>query len=565
MEQSAIDALKENGEAQDVSILSNYALAGVEFSYLKLCDITQVIKDGTTQVVYEIPSDLKAILFAGNDTMLAKTQFLSDELNTALAELLADDTSGKNKLETYIKENGGTAMDVTDATGKTSIDTSNDMLEEGLYLIVETKVPEEVKVTTAPFFVSLPMTDETGDYWIYDVTVYPKNQTMNPTIDKIVKQSTEDTYADTATASEGDTLDYRIVTKMPTITSEATYLTNYTFVDKLAKGITYSHDVKIAFFDSEEAAKSATGTASVAWDTTTNFTASYSDNGQTMTITMTETGLAAINPALSDKYMAVIYSAKVDSNAEVVLGDYGNENDVKLTYSRTNTTEENTIEDKALVYSYGIDLTKTFNDNKGDATAVQFTLQNTNETGDNNFVTATGSDGVYYVTGTTASETAATIFSPASDGTLKINGLEADTYMLIEIKTDDGYSLLRDPMSIEVTMTKDTITASEASVTGVENGNATVTITPGNRASAALIAYEDGYVEGLGGNEKSSAVTMESSGDSTNAYVPISVLNTSVFVLPATGGLGTILFALCGAAVVVAGALYLKKRNCKAA
>ena len=79
---------------------------------------------------------------------------------------------------------GGTAMTETDAAGHTS---ASDM-EQGLYLVVETRVPENVTSTCNPFFVSLPMTTVDGTGWNYDVTVYPKNQTGNPTLDKTVRE-----------------------------------------------------------------------------------------------------------------------------------------------------------------------------------------------------------------------------------------------------------------------------------------------------------------------------------------------------------------------------------------
>ena len=73
----------------------------------------------------------------------------------------------------------------------------------GLYLIVETEVPEEVTVTVAPWLVSLPFTnisdseqtaqDEDtntiSETWLYDATCYPKDQTGNPTLDKMVRNA----------------------------------------------------------------------------------------------------------------------------------------------------------------------------------------------------------------------------------------------------------------------------------------------------------------------------------------------------------------------------------------
>ena len=66
----------------------------------------------------------------------------------------------------------------------------------------------------------------------------------------------------------------------------------------------------------------------------------------------------------------------MNSDAQVVLGDNGNPNDVNLTWERTSEDYVNTLEDRCYVYAYGIDLTKYFSDNNGDFSNVQFLLYN---------------------------------------------------------------------------------------------------------------------------------------------------------------------------------------------
>ena len=69
-------------------------------------------------------------------------------------------------------------MTLTDQFGYTYADK----LQTGLYLIVETKVPEQVTATCNPWLVSLPFTNEGGDWndekggekWLYDAVCYPK-------------------------------------------------------------------------------------------------------------------------------------------------------------------------------------------------------------------------------------------------------------------------------------------------------------------------------------------------------------------------------------------------------
>lgn len=529
-------------DADAEEALAKYALKGVEFKYLKVGSINTYTDGATVKLMYDVPDDLATII---KMTKAADGKYESDTINKALADALVDNTATKNKLEDYINANSGTPIAETNGDGVASVNG----LALGLYLVVETRVPEEVHTTTDPFFVSLPMTDATGDYWNYNVVVYPKNQTNNPTIDKLVSEN--GSYADIATASEGDVLDYRVVTKLPRITSKASYLTKYTFVDTLSKGIKYNEDTSIAIYDSLEDAKNGTGTPVDTWaKDSANFAVTYGTDN-TMTVAMTDAGLAALNPTMTEKYLVVIYKATVQSDASVVLGDAGNPNTVTLTYSRTNVKEENTIKDKANVYSYGLNLSKVFSGNDGDATKVQFVLQNKTN---GYYVTATGSEGVYYVTdggnnGTVnkgTEEAGGTVFSPKADGKMIINGLEADEYVLTEIHTSDGYSLLKEPMTIKVNQTIDTITPSQATITGIENPNADIIYTTGDRASATL-----------DGNE----AQMSADGASTHARVDMTVKNTKSFLLPQTGGLGTLLFTIAGAIAVIIGMVVVSKKK----
>ena len=191
--------------------LAKYAIQGVEFTYLRVADITMnnEVVDGQRQagVLYGFDGSersnavLSAIGLTGADahkTENGVNYFTSDMLNNKLsAALTANATTVKNSLETAVK-NGGVAMPETDATGHTSAD----QLEQGLYLVVETRVPENVTSTCNPFFVSLPMATIDGAAWNYDVTVYPKKQTGNPTLDKTVREAKNSTGKNTGTLTD---------------------------------------------------------------------------------------------------------------------------------------------------------------------------------------------------------------------------------------------------------------------------------------------------------------------------------------------------------------------------
>lgn len=349
-----------------VDKLSKYAIQGVEFTYLRIADITMnnELADGQRQVgvLYGFDNSdrstavLSAIGLTGADAHKTEggiNYFTSDVLNNKLSTALtANATTVKNALEAAVK-NGGVAMTETDATGHASAD----QLEQELYLVVETRVPENVTSTCNPFFVSLPMTTIDGAAWNYDVTVYPKNQTGNPTLDKTVREAKNSTdkntgsltdikdgYTHTASASIGDTADYQIISTLPTITSKASGLSEYTYVDTMSKGIRYNkNDVVIEFF------KDAGCTDKIAtWaENSGKFTVGYDDAANTMTIKMTEAGLNEINEAAtvytdsvkrgySDCTMRITYAATLTADAK--MGDTDNPNEVVLTWKRTNTT-----------------------------------------------------------------------------------------------------------------------------------------------------------------------------------------------------------------------------------
>ena len=325
-----------------IDTLSPYAVQGVEFTYLRVADMVTHNEAGAVNVLYGFDSSNAVLSAIGLTTADAhKTEgsvsyYTSDMLNNKLsAALAANATDMKNALETAVK-NGGVVMTETDTAGHTA---ASDM-EQGLYLVVETRVPENVTSTCNPFFVSLPMTTIDGAAWNYDVTVYPKNQTGNPTLEKTVRESMSSTgkntgsvsdiadgYAHTATASVGDTVEYQIISTLPTITSKASSLSEYTYVDTMSKGIKYNkQDVVIEFF------KDAVCTDKITtWDENSGkFTIVYDDTANTMTIRMTESGLSEINESesvyvdsvkrgYSDCTMRTTYAATLTSDAQ--MGD----------------------------------------------------------------------------------------------------------------------------------------------------------------------------------------------------------------------------------------------------
>ena len=579
-----------------------YAIKGVEFTYVKVADIFQYgeteTTDGHVEVLYAVDKAkgadfLKALGLADGKNRYEKADALdaskyfyqSDVLISALSSgLTANATTVKNTMERYAATNG-TAMPLTDSYGKTKAEN----LPLGLYLVAETKVPEMVVSTTDPFLVSVPMTsvngtnaNDGGTRWIYDITLYPKNLTGIPSLEKTLRESKNDTgkndaYAHTGTASAGDTIDYQIISTLPSITSEATYLSCYTFIDTLSAGLTYTKgDVTLEIF-SDAACKNAVTT----WKEPDGyFTVSYNDaqNGKTaMTVEMTAKGLVEINNSqavyadasmvnsgFSDCTMRLTYTAKVDSDNSLVVGDKGNDNKVVLTWKRTSETFYDTLVDDAHIYTYGIDLTKLFSDGKGDFSKVEFLVQNKT---DNYYVQAklNQDEGVYYVTGHTANKEDATHFVPVKTGDTKgrilIKGLEDDTYSMTEVRTDSGYVLLKQDIEVVISQKEGsencTIYASDAlgliqndpRYAQVIQSDADLKNIPQKHLEHKLLTAS-ATVSGKN-------VNMTEDNGSTNAEAPLTVVNTRGFDLPKTGDNGTMIFTIVGILLMVGAVVVL--------
>lgn len=580
-----VNQLTGNGEAY------GYAIKGVEFSYLKLADICTYTdvdnNDNNVQVLYGIEHNdttdkfLATLGLSADDRYTAADSgnmyaYQSDVLIDALKNALTNNaTSVKNALEAYVRENGGTAMPETDGYGHSSVSD----LPLGLYLFVETRVPEMVTETTAPFLIALPMTSTSDSLsWLYNVTLYPKNLTGIPTLEKTVREAKSssgknnnsagitDGFAHTATASVGDVLEYQIISTLPSITSAASYLTDYSFIDTAEKGIPYlQNGVTLEFFKDVACTDKITTWAEADGKFTANYTTH--DDGYVLSIAMTEAGLnetntstavysdaSMVNSGYSDCTLRITYSAKLDKSAN--YGDKGNTNDVVLTWKRTNSEYYDTLVDDCHVYTFGLDLTKKFSDGKGELSKVDFGLQND---ADKYFVVAEYDEtaNAYYVTGASDNTKSATRFKPRSDGRMLIYGLEDDAYTITEIKTDGAYTLLKDGIGV-------VITTSESSVCDVYTTDV-----------LGLIQNDPRYAdveEGLFHNMPqkhlehklltatakvdNKSVTLGPDNGSANAFVPLTVVNAKGFDLPKTGGYGNWMFPAIGLSLVaVAGVI----------
>lgn len=707
---------KPNAEAEKA--LAQYAIKGNEFTYLRvgdvktLSDINENNINGDIELIYGVDTDLMAILglkeydaTTKGTNGVAVTQvnkvnyFTAQQIRVALKNALevgeytgtyatsegegtkTDNAAGNrldgkkgvtvtDALENYIQNDGaahtkGKAMAETDATGTTSIDN----LKLGLYLVVETKVPENVTETVNPWFVQIPTTTIEGTEWFYNIDCYPKNQTGHPTLSKQVRNeygtpglnhnsagpatyttgkmvNKQDTLApgkagivtnddgkkgtdysawltegnkekdygwhDTTTASEGDVLGFKLESKLPNITSSSTYLKGYRFVDTLSEGFRYNNDVKIAIYNNKDYADVNDTTHAIdVWTpgTGANYMfdchpAKGKQNGENaLDISVTEAGLNEINKKYynGQHYLVVYYTATLDSSAKTVLGDEGNPNNVSLLWNRTSEGYYNTLEDRSIVYSYGIDLAKEFSDGNTkpeDFKAVKFVLYNETE---DYYVTAKAAakeqEGLYFVTGKAAAKEGATIFSPSSTGKLVVNGIEGDDYVLTEVETAKGYTLGQNQVKITINQASRDITASAvyhmtvktddhdvehskddkqitlSDGTVLENsGKEEGTTDKDNMIPGPLTATTstiDGvksdmckYGEQSIGEDLAGSANADVAKESANADVKMSIINHKGFSLPKTGDKGVYAVTIIGIIGAVVG-FYIISENRK--
>ena len=235
------------------------------------------------------------------------------------------------------------------------------------------------------------------------------------------------------------------------------------------------------------------------------------------------TGASAVNSGYSDCTLRITYGATLDTDNSLILGDTGNPNEVTLTWKRSNTSFYDTLTDDAAVYSFGLDVTKNFSDGRGDATKVEFLIQNST---DSYYLTGSfnTTENMWYMTGKTAEASAATHFVPTAAGKLTVKGLEDDAYTLTEVKTDSAYTLLKAPVQVVI-----------------------------SKSGATVSATVDGK-----------AVNMSAIGSSGHALAPFTIINTRGFDLPQTGGTGNWLFPVVGLTMLAAcivGIIILAKKK----
>ena len=397
-------------------------------------------------------------------------------------------------IETYLANN----MPIQRTTQDNGV-ASFENLVPGLYLLAKYALPANAITDLTPFLVSVPMYVE--NQWKNDVYAYPKIRTDDITVSKTVAEqgnSSSDSYIHT-----GQTLKYTVTATIPAATTD---FSRFVVTDANADG-TLNID--------QSTVKVQLGSQPL------EHTPKY-EAGK-LTITLTENGLAMLNDSLSQaQTLTVTYDATAATN-----GAFSNEltNTAKVTYQRSEVTTTTALATVRL-YTFGIRLTKTLSDNPAtgiSADAIAFQLYRTNTSGTLSDPVCVKDDrSGYWVTAistpptTGSSDDAAdadTMFV-GSNGNLSLYVLEPGTYYLKETATMSDYTLLAEPITI-------------------------VILADSNGSTATVNGVSTEIVDGI---------------------VSLSVENTKIsagFLLPQTGGTGTLLATAIGLGLLCAAVILL--------
>lgn len=339
---------------------------------------------------------------------------------------------------------------------------------------------------------------------VENINVDPKSET--PTIDKVIVN------ADSANGGEGkgtaqdvgSVVNFKLTSKVPAMDGYDTY--TYIVNDTMSAGLTFNNNVAVTI------------------DGTAYEYFTVAQNDQSFTITFNN----FINQkSKAGKDIVITYSATINENALITDKET---NTVNLEYSNNpndNSSKGKTPDKIVYVYDFDIVIDKyTGDETTGDRlTGAEFVLYKTADSKKLYYFYDSTNKEVEWIELADDAAVAAAIeantitkVTTDSNGVAKFQGLDSGTYYLHETVAPEGYNLLKGDVEVTITATY---------------GN------DGQITSSSAISTNNGQYQQTQKVENKSGVQ-----------------------LPSTGGIGTTIFYVLGAAlVIVAGVLLVTRRR----
>lgn len=344
------------------------------------------------------------------------------------------------------------------------------------------------------------------------------NLSGTDTDDRIPSYNVPAKYNDVADYNIGDKVPFQLIGTLPSNYDDYTTY-KYIFHDTLSAGLTYNGDAKVYVLNGTTKTEIA--------DTNLR---EVKSSGTALTVTFAN--LKVVTGVTKDSKIIVDYTATLNTAAEIGLP--GNPNKVYLEFSNNpnkggDGETGNTPEDKVIVFTYQLDVTKIdANQKETKLKDAEFKLHN--EAGKWVIVDADNK-----VNGWTDDDSQASTLKSGDDGLFKVIGLDDGVYYLKETKAPQHYNLLSNEIKLTITAT-------------TSNGQTWESGEPGDALTVLSINVGD--------------ATESATGDIGKGTVSMNVENSKGSTLPTTGGMGTTIFYVVGSILVLGAAILLitKKR-----
>lgn len=506
----------ENTNSTNVTITGLPADKTVTFATYQV--IKTKFDTAANELTYQLTDWAKAVLATGGKT--------EDDVIKEISKLNTTGTSTTEQ-DNIVNQLAAASKTAYSATWTVSSDktTATANLPIGSYLVVASCTDMTFLNMLVSVNAKANTTDPNG--W----TLEGKGAVLkgNPlSVDKKItgKKGTAQAPIDETTAAIGDTLSYTVTADVPHYPANATH-TTFKVKDTPTNLEIKQNTVKVY-------GVKANGTET---DLTGQFTPTLDGNG-VLTVDMSEKYLTLFcaNGTYPYATVKITYDAVLMESASIATG---NTNKPALIYGTdpyTDSDEEIPGDGKQKVYTYGLNLTKKNSDNDVLSNAV-FSVKR----GDTKlkFIEDATAKGTYTLAKDQGAAGATDQLTTNDQGTFNIKGLDANVeYVLEETKAPSGYFRNHGSVAFTITPEKN----AEGKLTG-----AIKSVTAKDEKGTAL-DNAGAWTCGIDQNK--------------TAYVAVTLKDTKIPFLPATGGMGTVIFTIVGdALMILAIVLFIRSRK----